>query len=80
MEYSTATDSVNICRDTLNQKTSILLLFVSRVGGMSLSGRSCNVMPHCLRLEMKTKPASKKHPLFLSACPDHCQMLEEEVM
>lgn len=50
------------------------------VGGMRLSGRSCNVMPRRRRLEMNTGPASKMRPLFPSASPDHCQMLEEEVM
>lgn len=46
------------------------------VGVLRLSGRSCNVMPHGLRLESSAKPTSKKH---LSDCPDDYQMLEEEV-
>lgn len=61
-------------------KHSMLLHFVLLEGGMRLSGKCCNVTPHYLRLEMNSKPASRIHPLGLSACRDHCQMLEQEVM
>lgn len=62
-----------------NPNSSILSCCLAE-GGTGLDGRSCNVMPRSLPLEMKAKAASKSHACIPAASHDHCQMLAEEVM